>query len=85
MTFSLKLPLLRCLSHARSGRPEIDSLQFAASAACPNMEILSITRESRGYLVKQPRKHFDSEWDSYFSNIAKGKYSIDRLKINIVH
>ena len=44
---------------------EIDSLQTAVSAACPNMEIFSITRESRGYLVKQPRKHFDSEWDSF--------------------
>ena len=42
------------------------------------MEILSITRESRGYLVKQPRKHFDLEWDSFFFqlHIAKGEYSI---------
>ena len=50
---------------------EIGSVQYAASAACPNMEILSITRENRGYLVKQPRKHFDSEWDSFFFQILQ--------------
>ena len=50
------------------------------------MEILSITRESRGYLVKQPRKHFDSEWDSFFFQILQkvNVLCIDRLKINII-
>ena len=41
------------------------------SAACSNMEILSITRESRGYSVKQPRKHFDSECDIFFKYCTK--------------